>query len=286
MNRNKTVSELLQMGRKQLVNAGKFAKDADLLLMHTTGLTKIQMLTECQQIVTAEAAQQYAAFLNERESGKPLQYILGEWEFMGLPFAVGEGVLIPRADTEVLVETILEKQKAENLQKGLDIGTGSGCIPICLDKLGGMDMTAVDISKKALCYANQNNQKNQTNVTFLESDLFSMLPASQKGTFDFIVSNPPYIPKKDITTLMTEVKDFEPINALDGGLDGLDFYRHIIAVGKCWIKEDGWLFFEIGYDQKQDLFALLEAAGFGCLTCKQDFAGLDRVICGKKKNEG
>ena len=161
------------------------------------------------------------------------------------------------------------------------------CIPICLDKLGGMDMTAVDISKKALCYANQNNQKNQTNVTFLESDLFSMLPASQKGTFDFIVSNPPYIPKKDITTLMTEVKDFEPINALDGGLDGLDFYRHIIAVGKCCDKR-GWLvvFLKLDIDQKQDLFALLEAAGFGCLTCKQDFAGLDRVICGKKKNEG
>ncbi len=285
MNQNKTVSQWLQLGRQQLANAGKLPKDADLLLMHTTGLTKIQLLTECQQTVTAEAAQQYAAFLNERENGKPLQYILGEWEFMGLPFAMGEGVLIPRADTEVLVETILEKQKTENLQKGLDIGTGTGCIPICLDKLGGMDMTAVDISAKALCYAKQNNQKNRTNVTFLESDLFSMLPTAQKGTFDFIVSNPPYIPKKDIATLMTEVKDFEPRNALDGGLDGLDFYRHIIEIGRHWIRKDGWLFFEIGYNQKQDLFALLETAGFGCLMCKQDFAGLDRVICGKK-NEG
>lgn len=282
MNQNKTISEWLQIGRKQLANAGKLPKDADLLLMHTTGLTKIQLLTEGQQIVTTEAAQQYAAFLNERENGRPLQYILGEWEFMGLPFVVGEGVLIPRADTEVLVETILQKQQTEQLQKGLDIGTGTGCIPICLDKLGGMDMTAVDISPKALGYARQNNAKNETNVTFLESDLFQMLPMQEKGSFDFIVSNPPYIPKKDIATLMTEVKDFEPTNALDGGEDGLDFYRNIIEIGKDWLKEDGWFFFEIGYDQREDLFVLLKTAGFGCLACKQDFAGLDRVICGKK----
>ena len=282
MNQNKTISEWLQIGRKQLTTAGKLPKDADLLLMHTTGLTKIQLLTEGQQIMTTEAAQQYAAFLNERENGRPLQYILGEWEFMGMPFVVGEGVLIPRADTEILVETILQKQQTECLQKGLDIGTGTGCIPICLDKLGHMNMTAVDISTKALAYAKQNNEKNETNVTFLESDLFQMLPVTEKGTFDFIVSNPPYIPKKDIATLMTEVKDFEPTNALDGGVDGLDFYRNIIEIGKDWLKEDGWFFFEIGYDQREDLFALLKAAGFGCLECKQDFAGLDRVICGKK----
>ncbi len=282
MNRNKTVSEWLQMGRTQLANVGKTPKDADLLLMYSTGLTKIQLLTEGQQIVTTEAAEQYAAFLNERAHGRPLQYILGEWEFMGLPFAVGEGVLIPRADTEVLVETILQKQNTEQFRKGLDIGTGTGCIPICLDKLGHMHMTAVDISTKALAYANQNNIKNQTCVTFLQSDLFANIPVTEKGTFDFIVSNPPYIPKKEIATLMTEVKDFEPTNALDGGIDGLDFYRTIIQTGKDWLKENGWFFFEIGYNQREDLFALLKAAGFGCLACKQDFAGLDRVICGKK----
>lgn len=122
-------------------------------------MNKIQRMTEGQTILDEKAAEQYAAFLDERAKGRPLQYILGEWEFMGLPFSVGEGVLIPRADTEILVETILETGERESLCRGLDIGTGTGCIPICLEKLGHMDMTAVDISPKALAFARENNEK-------------------------------------------------------------------------------------------------------------------------------
>lgn len=258
--------------------------DAELLLEKVTGMNKIQRMTEGQTILDEKAAEQYAAFLDERAKGRPLQYILGEWEFMGLPFSVGEGVLIPRADTEILVETILETGERESLRRGLDIGTGTGCIPICLEKLGHMDMTAVDISPKALAFARENNEKNQTHVDFVESDLFTALPDSL-FPLDFIVSNPPYIPAADCEELMTEVRDFEPRNALDGGKDGLDFYRKIIAEAPARLRDGGWLFFEIGYDQREALFALMEEAGFVSVECRQDLAGLDRVVFGQKKEE-
>ena len=286
MSQNKTVSQWLRTGKEMLEAAGREnpRMDAELLLEKVAGMNKIQRMTEGQTILDEKAAEEYAAFLDERAKGRPLQYILGEWEFMGLPFSVGEGVLIPRADTEILVETILETGEKESLRRGLDIGTGTGCIPICLEKLGNMDMTAVDISPKALAFARENNEKNQTHVDFVESDLFAALPDSL-FPLDFIVSNPPYIPAADCEELMTEVRDFEPRNALDGGKDGLDFYRKIVAEAPARLKDGGWLFFEIGYDQREALFALMEEAGFTSVACRQDLAGLDRVVFGQKKEE-
>ena len=213
-----------------------------------------------------------------------MQYILGQWEFYGFPFKVGKGVLIPRGDTEILVETILEKQQTESLKTILDIGTGSGCIPISLGRYGSFsELLAVDISPKALGYAVKNAEFNQIPVKFLESDLFSAVPVEYKGKLDAIVSNPPYIPKKDIEELMTEVKDFEPLNALDGGEDGLDFYRSIVEQSGEWLRKDGWLFFEIGYDQGEALRELLQKQGFSEIRVIQDLAGLDRVVCGRYK---
>ena len=232
---------------------------------------------------------QYEGFFAERESGRPTQYILGTWEFMGLPFSVGEGVLIPRGDTEILVETILEKQQTEPLRTILDIGTGSGCIPVSLSHYGQFEyVLAVDISRKALGYATKNAAANHAEISFYESDLFQNVPAQWRGQLDAIVSNPPYIPKEDIAGLMTEVKDFEPINALDGGADGLDFYRAIVAEGRAWLKEGGWLFFEIGYDQGEALRTLLADFGYTEIGIRQDLAGLDRVAFGRYtgKKEG
>ena len=285
--RNKTIAEALREGKQRLQAADKDTFDAELLLEKAAGLNRTALFLRREEMLSAEAAMQYEGFLTERESGRPTQYILGTWEFMGLPFSVGEGVLIPRGDTEILVETILEKQ--ESLRTILDIGTGSGCIPISLSHYGDFEsILAVDISPKALGYAVKNAAANHAEISFYESDLFSNVLAEWKGHLDAIVSNPPYISKGDIAGLMTEVKDFEPTNALDGGADGLDFYRVIVAESRDWLKPGGWLFFEIGYDQGEALRSLLAAAGYAEIGIRQDLAGLDRVAFGKYtgKKEG
>lgn len=283
MNQKNDIQSLLQWGQKRLVEAGKTnaRQEAFLLLQQASGFSKIKLMTETQTELDTKAAEQYAAFLNERCAGRPLQYILGEWEFMGLPFLVGEGVLIPRADTEILVESVLEKGKQYHFQTGLDIGTGTGCIPISLEKYGNFKMMAVDISPQALAYAQKNNVCNQTKVQFLQSDLYTAIPKETK--FDFIVSNPPYIETAEIEDLMEEVRVYEPHNALDGGTDGLDFYRRILEQAQDFLKNDGWIFFEIGCTQRKDLLQLLEQTGFDSLESRQDLAGLDRAVMGRKK---
>lgn len=286
--RNKTIAEALREGKRRLQAAGKeaYAFEAELLLEKAAGLNRTALFLHGEEMLSAEAAERYAHFLAERESGRPTQYILGKWEFMGLPFFVGEGVLIPRGDTEILVETILEKQQAEPFSSLLDIGTGSGCIPISLSRYGSFEtILAVDISKKALSYAGKNAAENNTEILFYESDLFANVPMEWKGRLDAIVSNPPYIPKKDIAGLMTEVRDFEPLCALDGGADGLDFYRSIAAEGRAWLRAGGWLFFEISYDQGAALFSLLTELGYTEIGIRQDLAGLDRVVFGRYAGE-
>ena len=283
--KNKTIAEALREGKLRLKAAGKeaYAFEAELLLEKAAGLNRTALFLRGEECLSDEVLAVYEGFLKEREQGRPTQYILGEWEFMGLPFHVGEGVLIPRGDTEVLVETILEKQQSEPLKSILDIGTGSGCIPISLGHYGKFEkIMAVDISPKALGYATKNAVENKINIDFYESDLFSNVPVEWKGRLDAIVSNPPYIPKKDIEELMTEVKDFEPMNALDGGEDGLDFYRAIVEQGRDWLRDGGWLFFEIGYDQGEDLLSLLKEFGYTEIEIRQDLAGLDRVAIGRK----
>ena len=269
----------------RLKAAGKeaYAFEAELLLEKAAGLNRTALFLRGEEVLSEEVLTVYEGYLSEREQGRPTQYILGEWEFMGLPFHVGEGVLIPRGDTEVLVETILEKQQSEPIKSILDIGTGSGCIPVSLGHYGKFEkIMAVDISPKALGYATKNAAENKISIDFYESDLFTNIPVEWKGKLDAIVSNPPYIPKKDIAELMTEVKDFEPMNALDGGEDGLDFYRAIVEQGREWLKDGGWLFFEIGYDQGEDLRNLLKEFGYTEVEIRQDLADLDRVAMGRK----
>ena len=282
---NKMIAEALREGKLRLKAAGKeaYAFEAELLLEKAAGLNRTALFLRGEESLSDEVLAVYEGYLSEREQGRPTQYILGEWEFMGLPFHVGEGVLIPRGDTEVLVETILEKQQTEDFKFILDIGTGSGCIPVSLGHYGKFEkIMAVDISQKALGYATKNAAENKISIDFYESDLFTNVPAEWKGKLDAIVSNPPYIPKKDIEELMTEVKDFEPMNALDGGEDGLDFYRAIVEQGREWLKDGGWLFFEIGYDQGEDLRKLLKEFGYTEIEIRQDLAGLDRVALGRK----
>ena len=286
---NKTIGEALREGKLRLKAAGKdaYAFEAELLLEKAAGLNRTALFLRSEESLSEEVLSVYEGFLSEREQGRPTQYILGEWEFMGLPFYVGEGVLIPRSDTEVLVETILEKQQRETLKSILDIGTGSGCIPISLGHYGKFEhIMAVDISPKALGYDTKNAAENKVNIDFYESDLFMNVPAEWQGKLDAIVSNPPYIPKKDIEELMTEVKDFEPMNSLDGGEDGLDFYRAIVEQGRDWLRDGCWLFFEIGYDQGEALRSLLNEFGYTEIEIRKDLAGLDRVAIGKFVGKG
>lgn len=226
----------------------------------------------------------FRTYVQRRAKEKiPMQYLLGTQDFMGLTFKVSQDVLIPRLDTEVLVETVLEKTKGAKTL--LDLCTGSGCIAISLAYYGSFEQCiGVDISKAAQKIAKENGKNLAPMVKFIDSDLFSKV----EGTFDVIVSNPPYIKTAECAKLMDEVKNYEPMLALDGKEDGLYFYRRIIESAPDYLNEGGWLFFEIGYDQGKSVPKLMEERGFSGVTVKKDLAGLDRVVFGKyeggKKN--
>lgn len=232
------------------------------------------------QAVFVKQAEEYGAFLNKRANRVPLQQILGIQEFMGLCFEVNQHVLIPRQDTETLVEQVL-KDYPLGKESILDMCTGSGCIAISLLKLGGYaKVTGADLSREALCVAELNGKRlcreefQQQRLSFIESDLF----LNVTGQYDIIVSNPPYIPTKAIEELEPEVRDYEPMNALDGKEDGLYFYRKLAMGCKDYLKPGGSVYFEIGYDQAQAVSQLLAEGGFEKIKVVKDGSGLDRVV--------
>lgn len=222
----------------------------------------------------------YRGLLDERGNHRPLQYITGEQEFMGILFFVNDKVLIPRQDTELLAE-----EARRRLSPGdslLDVCTGSGCLAVSLMKLvPGIRGTACDISAGALSVARENARRQQVDVEFRQGDLFSPI----EGRFDVIVSNPPYIPTGEIEGLMEEVRRFEPMLALDGSEDGLYFYRRLAAEAPDFLRDGGWLLVEIGCDQGRAVAELFEEAGFCEVNCKKDLAGLDRVVTGRRPPE-
>jgi release factor glutamine methyltransferase len=190
-------------------------------------------------------------WIERRVKGEPLQYILGEWEFMGLPFVVDRRVLIPRQDTELLCETALERIRNHACRDVLDLCTGSGCIAIALQKLAGVNVTASDISRDALNVAKENAKINDVGITFVESDLFVNI----EGMFDLITCNPPYLTGTDMEQMQTEVT-FEPALALFGGVDGLNFYKKIAKDYKTHLRPGGTLLLEIGNTQKASVSAI------------------------------
>lgn len=234
-----------------------------------------------EETISQEEAEEYARLLKLRGKRIPLQHITGEQEFMGLTFQVNEHVLIPRQDTEILVEEAMKKAKKGS--RVLDMCTGSGCILISLLKLvPGLSGVGADISGEALKVAKRNAEVLSAEADFVESDLFSEV----NGRFDLIVSNPPYIPTKVVEGLMEEVREHEPWNALDGMEDGLHFYRRITEECGAYLNPGGWLLFEIGYDQAEAVMELLKKAGFLDVCYKKDLAGLDRVVVGRKPEAG
>ena len=212
-------------------------------------------------------------YVKKRLGHMPIQYILNKAYFCGLPLYVNENVLIPRFDTEVLVEEVLKVSKKDKSKRILDICTGSGAIAIALKKLGGFErVDALDISDKALEVARRNANELDLDINFLKSDMFSSLTCENK--YDIIVSNPPYIQSDVVDTLESEVKDFEPRLALDGDVDGMKFYKIIAKNYENYLADNGVLALEIGYDEADDIRALFEGKN---VVIKKDPANLDRV---------
>jgi release factor glutamine methyltransferase len=287
---NLTLQRLLEEGESELSKAGveEASLDSRYLLFEAFHTDMAHFLIDRNRRIpeedfSLEAVSEYRSMIEKRSRRVPLQQITGSREFMGLEFLVNEHVLIPRQDTETLVELVLKDYKGKKPEV-LDICTGSGCIAVSLAKLGGFDcVTAVDISREALKMAERNVGKllGEGKVTLIESDLFASFGKQKK--FDVIVSNPPYIPTKIIEGLQPEVRDFEPMLALDGKEDGLYFYRRLALESRTHLVPKGAVYFEIGYDQGEAVSSLLKDAGFGEIRVVKDAAGLDRVVCARKQ---
>lgn len=272
--------ECYQEGREVLMQAGIAEADLDarLLLEHICGTNRNDLLVHGDREVEEEKLAAYRAAIAQRSRRIPLQHITGTQDFMGLEFQVNEHVLIPRQDTEILVEEVMrEMQEHERI---LDMCTGSGCILISLLHYSNWcEGIGVDISTEALAVATANGEAllaEEKRPTWLESNLFEKV----EGKFDIIVSNPPYIRTEVIETLMPEVRLHEPMQALDGTEDGLFFYRRIVEEAPKYLNKEGRLYFEIGHDQAEEVSELLEKAGFQDINVVKDYAGLDRVVYG------
>ncbi len=278
-----------------------------LLLEYVTRKGLAWYLANEENPMPPEQEKRYADLAEQRVRRIPLQYLTGEQEFMGLPFFVSEEVLIPRQDTELLAETAIRFLREEKIKCGerteksaeeggsdfsallqsrrpprvLDLCTGSGCLAISLACFcPEAEVCGSDVSEAALRLAEKNAARNGTHVAWIESDLFSSID----GKFDLIVCNPPYIPTAEIAGLMPEVRDFEPSTALDGGADGLSFYRAILAACGEHLKPGGGLFFEIGCGQGAAVCSMMEEHDFVAIQVIPDLAGLDRVVTGRKQD--
>lgn len=272
-----TFREAICFGEEKLNIAGidDAKHDAWLLLTFICKIDRTFYYVHMDEDMSVEQVAEYESVLNKRAEHVPLQYITGEQEFMGIPFHVNDAVLIPRQDTETLVEQALKVVRPG--MKVLDMCTGSGCILISILKnIVDVEGFGYDISKQAINVAKENAKLNNVNATFERSDLFEDVTER----FDVIVSNPPYIPTDVIGGLMPEVAVYEPMQALDGKEDGLHFYRRIVAKAADYLNPDGKLLFEIGHDQGESVSALMKEAGFKDVRVVKDLAGNDRVVIG------
>ena len=280
----RTLQQLLDEGREILEGKGnqEAELDARYLLLDAFQLDLAHFLMDRNRALPDEESvrrktERYFSMVEMRAGRVPLQQILGVQDFMGLTFQVNAHVLIPRQDTETLVELVL-KENTDKKARILDLCTGSGCIAVSLAVLGGYrKVDAVDISEDALAAAEENGTRLGGKVRFLKSDLFSALDPEKK--YDIITSNPPYIPTEVLNGLEPEVKDYEPRMALDGSEDGLAFYRRIAVAAPAFLRAGGRIYLEIGYDQGAAVEELLWNNGFARTRVVKDAAGRDRVVC-------
>lgn len=276
-----TVNEIYQSGLKLLENNNiensKF--EAQSLLQKAFSLDRVGFIMHKTDKADENCSHNFLKFIEKRISGEPLQYILGEWSFMGFDFKVGRGVLIPRDDTEVVVNLCIDFLENRTDKKTVDLCSGSGAIAVALDKISGAKVTAVEIDETAFSYLETNVKENNSSVKPVMADALKICDTFADGELDLIVSNPPYIKSADIETLQKEVR-LEPRLALDGGKDGCDFYREIVSRWSRKLKKGGALAFELGENQADTVKALMTDKGFSDFKISLDFGSVQRAIIG------
>jgi release factor glutamine methyltransferase len=283
--------ELLRKSTEYLEAAGidDALSEAEMLVFHAVNRDRLDAYIDNPEIKSADSAK-VRRLLQRRIKGEPVQYIIGHIEFLGLTIRVGKGVLIPRPETELLVEEVIKTVKSSeknNLRithyasrTFLDICTGSGCIALSFAKeFPDAAVYGTDLSKEALAYAKKNAKANSIkNARFSQGSLFEPMKGEK---FDIITANPPYIRRDEIETLQPEIRDWEPVAALDGGMDGMDFYRAILSSAGSYLNPNGFLFLELGYDQAESAQKIARAEGFRKITVINDYAGIGRILKAK-----
>ena len=279
----------LLVGAEASLKAGPHSErarlDAETLLLHALGQNRAWLLAHWDDVAPDDVA--YLSLVARRAAGEPIQYITGSSEFFGLPFSVGPGVLIPRPETEHLVEEVLRLAGLfENDAPSIaDVGTGSGIIAVALaHALPKAHIAAVDLSPQALLIARENAQRNQVagRIEFFEGDLLAPLMGRR---FSIIASNPPYVPTADLASLAVEVREHEPHGALFAGEDGLDVYKRLVPAAREYLLPGGWLVMEIGYAQQSTIEAMLLSNGYSDAHCVPDYQGIPRVVAGQKSGD-
>lgn len=288
----KTLRDAVNYGKQFLEDFGieNAQYDATELLLLVMGISRTQYLINSMDKIDSGKLAEYAELINKRAEHIPLQHITGIVNFYGREYKVNANVLIPRQDTEILVEEVMKLTNSES--RVLDMCTGSGCIIISLAASGHTSengAVAIDISDDALKVADYNKKYNNADyIKLIKSDMFSSSECEQykneDNRFDVIVSNPPYIPTKDIDELSEEVRLHDPVLALDGDTDGLKFYKAITKQAVNYLKENGYLCYEIGYNQAEDVRNIMEQCGYSGIKVIKDLAGLDRVVIGRLNN--
>lgn len=282
----RTYNDIYLSARNLLRQSGveAFSLEAKLLVAGAAGKTTAQLLRDMSLYASNKIEDTATEYIARRLRGEPVAYITGSWEFYGLPIVTTPDVLIPRMDTEKLVDTAKELLTGRKMNaRILDLCCGSGCITCAIGhEMPATRLVAIDISANALevCRKNIAAQKLISRVICMQADALSSPPLGI-GEFDMIVSNPPYIASEEIKTLDVSVKDFEPVWALDGGEDGLKFYKAIIKYWKSLLRQGGYLLFEVGEGQAQAVRDMLSAAGFGYTDTRKDTLGIDRVVFGR-----
>ena len=281
----KTYNELYIIARKELRDFGisAFSLEARLILAAASEKSREELLANMNLYTSSEIEERINDMLMRRLENEPVAYITGEWEFCGLPITVTRDVLIPRMDTELLAETAINALRGRKMDaRIMDLCTGSGCVGCAIAKaLPATRVVLADISLPALAVARQNVFRNRLNprVTCLELDARSA-PPMMLGSFDILVCNPPYIPAEDIDGLDASVRLYEPLSALDGGEDGLDFYRDIIRLWRGLVKSGGLILFEVGQGQAEYVMTLMRSVGMENVGSEKDTFGIDRVVFG------
>ena len=286
-----TVLESLELSSQFLEKKGieSARMNAELLLAHILECQRLDLYLRFNQPLNKIETNTYRDYITRRGNFEPYQYIVGDVEFYGLKFFIDKNVLIPRQETEILIETILEKYPKEEELKILDIGTGSGNIPISLaTNLPEAKVISIDVSQDAIKIAEQNRELHdlKSRVGFIKSDILTDNLEKYYSTFDLIVSNPPYVSDEEYKTLQKEIVEHEPSIALTDNSDGYKFYEHITKISKKLLKEEGSLFYEIGLGQTEKVVTILEQNGFTDIKVKKDYAEIDRVVSGILVNKG